>query len=158
MGGVRAIHHLEGQGILDLLPTFALINRWRPVGRVTCAFPTAGSSWRGLLGRLLPEITGDSRGTMSRDPHFDQIVGVLADLGAGPEQVSAVAQSYMQRPGPEPVEPSPTTPTCAKPTRRVSLKRKNMPKHNMPKSLARISHTHCVGSVEPWARAVFDPL
>jgi hypothetical protein len=20
------------------------------------------------------------------------------------------------------------------------------------------SHTHCVGSVEPWARAVFDPL
>src|ERR1019366_8485450 len=24
--------------------------------------------------------------------------------------------------------------------------------------LARISHTHCVGSVEPWERAVFDPL
>src|ERR1019366_4873680 len=107
MGGVRAIHHLEGQGILDLLPTFALINRWRPVGRVTCAFPTAGSSWRGLLARLLPEITGNSRGTMSRDPHFNQILGVLAGLGAGPEQVSAVAQAYMQRPGAEPAEPAP---------------------------------------------------
>ena len=26
------------------------------------------------------------------------------------------------------------------------------------RGLPRISHTHCVGSVEPWARAVFDPL
>ena len=78
---------------------------------------------------------------MSRDLHFDQILGVLAELGAGPEQVSAVAQAYMQRPGPEPAEPSPTTnPTCAKPARRVSLKRKNMPKHNMPKSLGQNGH------------------
>ena len=78
---------------------------------------------------------------MSRDLHFDQILGVLADLGAGPEQVSAVAQSYLRRPGPEAAEPSPTTtPTCAKPTRRVSLKRKNMPKHNMPKSLGQNGH------------------
>ena len=78
---------------------------------------------------------------MSRDPHFDQILGVLAALGAGPEQVSAVAQSYLRRPGPEPVEPAPTTtPTCAKPTRRVSLKRKTMPKHNMPKSLGQNGH------------------
>src|SRR5664280_803549 len=78
---------------------------------------------------------------MSCDPHFDQILGVLAGLGAGPEQVSAVAQAYMQRPGPELAEPAPTTtPTCAKPTRRVSLKRKNMPKHNMPKSLAQNGH------------------
>src|ERR1035437_4262434 len=141
MGGVRAVHHLEGQGILDLLPTFALINRWRPVGRVTCAFPTAGSSWRGLLARLLPEITGNSRGTMSRDPHFDEILGVLAELGAGPEHVSAVAQAYLRRPDSGPTQPPPTTPlTCAKPTRRVSMKRKNMPKHNMPKSLGQNGH------------------
>ena len=32
---------------------------------------------------------------------------VLAGLGAGPEQVSAVAQAYMQRPGAEPAEPAP---------------------------------------------------
>ena len=129
------------EGVLDVLPPFALINRWRPVGRVTCAFPTAGSSWRGLLARLLPEITGNSRGTMSRDPHFDQILGVLAELGAGPEHVSAVAEAYMQRPGPELAEPSPTTtPTCAKATKHVFLGPKNMPKHKIPNSLHQKGH------------------
>src|ERR1035437_1328997 len=88
-----------------------------------------------LAGQALPDITGNSRGNMSRDPHFDQILGVLAALGAGPEHVSAVAQAYMQRPGPEPAERAANTaPTCATPTRHVSL-RKNMPKHKMPKSL-----------------------
>ena len=78
---------------------------------------------------------------MSRDPHFDEILGVLAELGAGPEHVSAVAQAYLRRPDSGPTEPPPTTTlTCAKPTRRVSMKRKNMPKHNMPKSLGQNGH------------------
>ena len=71
---------------------------------------------------------------MSRDPHFDQILGVLAALGAGPEQISAVAQAYMQRPGSEPAEPAPTTtPTCVASTKHVSLGPKNMRPKNMPK-------------------------
>src|ERR1035437_9566045 len=73
---------------------------------------------------------------MSRDLHFDQILGVLAGLGAGPEQVSAVAQSYLRRPIPEPSEASPTTtPTCVKATKHVFLGPKNMPKHKIPNSL-----------------------
>src|ERR1035437_6337507 len=72
---------------------------------------------------------------MSRDPHFDQILGVLTALGAGPEQISAVAQAYMQRPGSEPAEHSPITGNNgAEHIAYVSL-RKNMPKHKMPKSL-----------------------
>jgi integrase len=78
---------------------------------------------------------------MSRDLHFDQILGVLADLGAGPEQVSAVAQSYLRRPGPEPVEHSPITGNnCAETTEHVSLGRKNMPKHKIPNSLHQKGH------------------
>jgi hypothetical protein len=79
-----------------------------------------------LAGQALPDITGNSRGNMSRDPHFDQILGVLAALGAGPEHVSAVAQAYMQRPGPEPAERAAITGNnCAEGTKRVSLGRKN---------------------------------
>ena len=73
---------------------------------------------------------------MSRDPHFDEILGVLAALGAGPEHVSAVAQAYMRRLGPEPAEPAPiSSNNCAETTERVSLGGENMSKHKMPKSL-----------------------
>src|ERR1035441_4512465 len=33
-GGIGAVFHRAGQGVLDLLRPFALINRWRPLGRV----------------------------------------------------------------------------------------------------------------------------
>src|ERR1035437_10637437 len=85
---------------------------------------------------------------MSRDLHFDQILGVLAGLGAGPEQVSAVAQSYLRRPIPEPSEASPTTtPTCVKATKHVFLGPKNMPKHKIPNSL------HQKGDIQ-WRKGV----
>src|ERR1035441_5242466 len=33
-GGIGAVFHRAGQGVLDLRRPFALINRWRPLGRV----------------------------------------------------------------------------------------------------------------------------
>src|ERR1035437_8781238 len=104
----------------------------RPVG--------PSCSWQPSRKRCARLSLG-SRGTMFRDPHFDQILGVLAALAAGPEHVSAVAEAYMQRPGPELAEPSPTTtPTCAKATKHVFLGPKNMPKHKIPNSLHQKGH------------------
>ena len=103
-----------------------------------------------LAGQALPDITGNSRGNMSRDPHFDQILGVLAALGAGPEHVSAVAQAYMQRPGPEPAERAANTaPTCAKPTRHVSVGR-DIPKCKIPRSLRQHGYLYKRGLTPMW--------
>jgi hypothetical protein len=63
---------------------------------------------------------------------------LLAELGAGDEQVREALDIYSHRPAGSPAQPAPTIPltgnNCAEPIGHVSL-RKNMPKHKMPKSL-----------------------
>ena len=82
-------------------------------------------------------------GSIRPDPYLQQLLHLLAELGAGEEQIREALDIYSHRPAGSPAQPAPTIPltgnNCAETTGRVSLGPKNMGpknkrKRKMPKN------------------------
>ena len=110
-----------------------------------------------MLARLLPKITGNSRGTVSHpsqpDPYLQRLLHLLADLGADAEQTREALDIYSHRPAGPPAQPALPIPitanNCVVPTEHVSVG-ENMPKCTIPGSLHQNGHLYKRGLTPMW--------